>query len=395
LKNYLFLDFETTTLNKGHPFNPLNKVISYAYGIDSDSVLFKYYSDPDFITGLRRVLGPCSAVVGFNIKFDLHWLAVLGIELPADCRVWDCSLAEFVLSGQTARFQSLNETLESYGLPVKFDKVKEYWDAGIGTEDIPVDVLEEYNVYDVIGTRDIFYLQQQLMSVRQKQLVWLMGEDLKVLQHAEFNGIKWDADKAAAKLEELRVKLDRVESSLNGILGDIPERFVFNWDSGDHLSALLYGGEINYDYCIPEMAIYKSGPQKGQEYTRNRWHSINLLLTRRFTPVEGTELKKSREDPNAKVRFYQTDQPTLLQLKSRRKEDKELITGILERSGAIKIREMILSIEGKMKEMNWQDNMLHGQFNQNVVITGRLSSSGPNLQNTPPEVDELLVSRYY
>jgi DNA polymerase I-like protein with 3'-5' exonuclease and polymerase domains len=65
-----------------------------------------------------------------------------------------------------------------------------------------------------------------------------------------------------------------------------------------------------------------------------------------------------------------------------------------ERSTQIKVAEMVESIMNKKTAMNWQDNFLHPQFNQNAVVTGRLSSSAPNMQNTPLEIDELLVSRY-
>ena len=52
--------------------------------------------------------------------------------------------------------------------------------------------------------------------------------------------------------------------------------------------------------------------------------------------------------------------------------------------------EQFLSV---METKGW-DGSIHGQFNQVVARTGRLSSSAPNMQNTPPELDKLLVSRY-
>ncbi|MBO8692811.1 hypothetical protein INO60_14145, partial [Staphylococcus aureus] len=85
-------------------------------------------------------------------------------------KVWDCQLAEFILNNQRGAFGSLDAALETYGIPLKKDKVKEYWDAGIDTTEIPVEILEEYNKYDVQATLELYNMQQQLMTDKQKQL---------------------------------------------------------------------------------------------------------------------------------------------------------------------------------------------------------------------------------
>ena len=45
-------------------------------------------------------------------------------------------------------------------------------------------------------------------------------------------------------------------------------------------------------------------------------------------------------------------------------------------------------------EMNWEYGKIHGQLNQCVARTGRLSSSKPNLQNFDSEIKNLFGSRY-
>lgn len=391
--NVLVFDVETSTHNKGHPFDPRNMLVSYAYRSPSDTN-FKYHSDPDFRSDLRNRVECATVVVGFNIKFDLHWFRNVFGEIPQDVKVWDCQLAEFVYSGQETSFASLNEVLETYGLPTKKDIIKEYWDQGISTEDIPLHVLREYNEWDVHVTKLLFDLQQTLLSEKQKQLVWLEGEDLKALQAAEWAGIRFDAEKAAAKTMEVQSKVDGIVGGLSDFLpAGIPED-GYNWNSGDHLSALLYGGTIGFPYAVETETTYKSGPKKGESYIARRWHSVEIEFTQRFKPLDGTEIKKTAGDPTAKTRFYQTDGPTLAQLKTRLAENRRLLALLAERAKLIKVVEMIESLQNTIAKKNWQNNMLHGQFNQNVAVTGRLSSSGPNLQNTPPEVDALLVSRY-
>jgi len=389
----LFADVETTTKNKGHPFNPNNRLISYAYCSSNGPCIFKYYRDPDYLLGAREAFREATCYINFACKFDIHWFRNAGILLPLTCKIWDCQLAEFVLNNQKGAYGSLDDALATYGLESKSDKVKEYWTAGISTEDIPVAVLEEYNVRDVVQIKALFHMQQALMSEKQKALVYALGEDLRTLADAEFNGIKWDSNAANKKLEALSTKMADINQQLVSYLPPISYG-RFNWDSGDCVSALLYGGTLSFLYSIPEDSVYQSGPNKGQPYTKNRWYDESVVFPKRFTPLEKTEVKKTKDNPSASTRFYQVDDPTLAQLKTRSSENKELIRLLRERSKLLKIAEMIESINKKRAELNWQDDLLHAQFNQNVAITGRLSSSNPNMQNTPAEIDELLVSRY-
>jgi DNA polymerase I-like protein with 3'-5' exonuclease and polymerase domains len=396
----LVFDVETTTHNKGHPFDPRKRLISYAFlEPHANDPNFSYYSDPDFSSGKARVLTRLDQLdtlaVGFNIKFDLHWYFNLR-NVQARCKVWDCQLAEHILTGQQSPYLSLNAALESYALPTKLDAVKEYWDAGIDTADIPVAVLEEYNKWDVQMTYELYKTQRALMTPEQIVLLLTEGEDMKTLIAAERNGIKWDRDNAKILRENLQLGLDNIQSSL---LGYLPSAFdsspiVFNWDSGDQLSCLLYGGSITYDYSIPEYTVFKSGPNKGQSYIRNRWLQEVVEFPKRFKPIAGTEVKKTKDNPLATTRLYQVDDPTLQQLKTRKAEDKSLLHLLRERSERTKVAEMVDSIEKTISDKNWQDDYIHGQYNQNVAVTGRLSSSAPNMQNTPPEIDQLLVSRY-
>jgi len=388
----LCADVETTTLNKGHVFNLENQLVSYAV-LSDVPCQFSYFSDPSFRSSAQASMLACSEFIGFNCKFDLHWFRRLGVRLNSSSRIWDCQLAEFVLNNQRGAFGSLNDALQSYGLPLKHDKVKEYWDAGIDTIDIPVPILEEYNKYDVEATMQLYHLQQEVMTEKQKALVYILGEDMKTIMEAEWNGIKWDADKADKKLEALSTQINTINEELSSYLPSITYG-KFNWDSGDHLSALIYGGVITFEYSVSEEAVYKSGANKGTQYTRNRWFEEIVEFPQRFKPLPNTELKKTRENPSATTRFYQTDDPTLSQLKSKDKISKRLLELLGSRAGLGKVAEMIVSINKKRTDLNWTDGMIHAQYNQNVAITGRLSSSNPNMQNTPLEVDELLVTRY-
>lgn len=382
--DYEVIDCETTTSNKGHPFDPRNKLVCYASSLSG----FKLHSDPAF--NHRSNEDRSIPYVGFNFKFDCHWLWPSGIPVNP---IWDCQLAEHVITGQKAQYISLDECLERYGLEKKKDQVKEYWEAGVNTDEIPLPILQEYQEWDVRQTRQLFLVQQDLTDEKQKRLIYLMGEDLKVLHHIEQAGLRFDADNARTFLSRLREEVADIERSLAGFLPPI-RHGTFNFDSGDHLSCFLYGGTLTFDYSIPETSVYKSGPNKGQPRTINRWHEEVVTFVQRFKPIEGTELKKTKDQVGgAVVRLYQTDAPTLASLKGG-KEGKIILGLLTQRSEKQKLVEMLESIFNLFEKYQWQNNLIHGQYNQNVAVTGRLSSSAPNMQNFPPELDRFIISRY-
>lgn len=396
----LFFDAETSIYNKGNPFDPRNILVSYVT-ISSHGCKFSYYTDPDFLVAVDNKLQSCSVVCGFNIKFDLHWLCRRGVHVPTNVKIWDLQLAEFIYSGQSLPYDSLDAACGRYGLPRKPDMVRSYWDQGVSTEHIPVNILQEYNIHDVETNVALYNIQQELLNEKQKTLVLLEGDDLRSLQSAEYAGIKFNATGAKDLVVEQDSKLSELKQSLSKYLPDgIPNsdrdgsRSSFNWGSGDHLSAFLYGGDITYDYAVSSEEIYKSGDKKGQAYTRNRWLHKTVRFQERFRPLEGTEVAKTKERSPGETHFYQTDAPTLSQLKAKDKESHQILATLHTLAKEEKVGGMAESLLKKMGEMNWENGMIHPQFNQNVVVTGRLSSSGPNMQNQPPEIDKLLVSRY-
>ena len=96
-----------------------------------------------YYDGLQEQLDEADLIIGFNIKFDIHWLRRAGITIDLlRHRVWDCQLAEFILEAQSTPYPSLNNTCAKYNVPLKLDVVKlEYWDKGINTDEIPRDIL--------------------------------------------------------------------------------------------------------------------------------------------------------------------------------------------------------------------------------------------------------------
>ena len=159
----------------------------------------------------------------------------------------------------------------------------------------------------------------------------------------------------------------------------------------DQLSCFLYGGSWNEDVFLPVTKIYKSGPKKGQEYVRNEFqHTLVHHQAGYFKPLKGTEVAKSTPEK----RLYQTGDEVLQQLRANTKVQRRIIDLLRSRSKLEKlVGTYLLALPAMCDSYGWGD-VVHGQFNQVVARTGRLSSSKPNMQNAPAQVDQFFVSRY-
>lgn len=327
-------------------------------------------------------------MVGQSIKFDLAWLRNHELSPAPGCRIWDTQLAEFILSGQTNSFASLNSLLDLYGLGTKEEAVAEYWKNGVDTPDIPREVLSSYGIRDVDATRLVYQhqLKDPRMTPALHKLIILCGLDLLVLMEMEHNGMLYDKEGSLKEAEKLGLEIKAQEDELHGVAGR-----SFNIDSGDQLSCFLYGGTIEEDVFLPVTKVYKSGPRKGQEYVRNEYQQTNThVFPGYFRPLKGTELAKSTP---AKP-FYQTGDEVLQQLAARTKVQRRILELLRSRSKLEKLVGTYLSALPKMCDaFNW-GSVVHGQFNQVVARTGRLSSSKPNMQNAPAQVDQFFITRY-
>jgi DNA polymerase I-like protein with 3'-5' exonuclease and polymerase domains len=367
----LYFDCETTTRNKGNPFDRNNRLVCVGWSLNGVTGIW-YYDQPTQI--LQEVFKE-KEWCAFNSKFDLHWLKRAGISLPE--RIWCCQLAEFILKRQSNPYPSLEGTCESYGIEGKFDQVKkEYWDKGIDTLDIPRDVLTPYCLQDVAILEKLTKLQKEQIKGKET-LFSLHMQDLLVLEDIEWNGLYFNDELLEAKKQELNNLITELQRKLD-LLHSVPN---FNWASPRHLSALLYGGTIEEDRRIP-VGVFKSGKRVGQP--RYEIETVTHTLPRMYAPPKGSE--------TATEGVWSTDEDTLKKIKGGKKN---LISALLELREIQKLQSTY--VEGllqKHNELGWEPNYLHGQYNQVVARTGRLSSKVPNMQNFPETMLNVLETRY-
>lgn len=374
------LDVETTTNNKGDPFDETNNLVLGGYGTSTDFIGFTSRDCRE----LQKSLDQATLVILFNAKFDLHWIRRIGIHFDIRLPIWDCQLAEFILSNQQWRYPSLDESCARRCLPRKLDVVKtEYWDKGIDTSDIPLHILEEYLRGDINSTYQLYLDQVERFKQPEHKgkykLFRLLCYDLLVLEEMEYNGFLFDVQNArdeSIRLAQESAKHDRIIASE---YPDIP----FNLGSPNHVSALLYGGTISETIKIP-IGFYKTGLRAGQPKFQNSEKIYEL--PRLVEPLKGSE--------SAKEGVYGTGEDVLKSLRGTGKT-KKIIQALLDRRGIEKLRGTYYDgIPDLIAIHNWANQTVHSQFNQCVVVTGRLSSTRPNQQNLPGGCKKFCISRY-
>lgn len=402
------IDCETKTKNKGSVYTHENKLcLVGTFGSHGYECYSIEYDDSPYggsLLVLRRRIEEADLLILFNAKFDLSWLRryVPDISFPP---IFDCQLAEFILSDQTEPYPSLDGCCERYVLGSKLDTVeREYWSLGIDTPQIPKEVLEPYLEQDVRLTYELFKAQciELNKDKKKKRLFWLQCQDLLILQEMEWNGLRYDYAKAEELGSHCRVQIEEIDSQLCELAGT-PD---IDLASSDHLSCLLYGGTIQVKYREEYERILKDGTVR----QRSRWSSRPYSFIQQTRPVENSEVKPTSEmddvslrETNRKreelhlnpfVRHWSVAEPVLRRTNAKGKA-KKIIDLILRRAYLGKLDSTYYTgLIAKKEAYGWQGDELHGNFNQCVARTGRLSSSDPNLQNFSGEIKGLFYSRF-
>ncbi len=194
----------------------------------------------------------------------------------------------------------------------------------------------------------------------------------------EWNGVKYDLEKSKKLGEELRIR----SKDILGELSDIYPMVPVNWNSPDHVSASLYGGVVKVDIREPYEFVYKDGRRKIKERIVTKKYEMPRLVE----PLKGSQLVKEG--------YWSTAEDTLRGLRANKKA-KKIIGLILELSSLeTKMSRYYFGIPEKYEELGWQSSIIHGQLNQVVTKTGRLSSSNPNMQNLDSQAKICFISRF-
>jgi DNA polymerase I-like protein with 3'-5' exonuclease and polymerase domains len=135
---FVAIDVETTLngnedVGLAHPMHPDNYVVAFGYCSELNNVPITTYDSIEFEDRIVEEIEKAT-FCGHNISFDLVHLYRTSLVLKHALQhhpIWDTQLAEYILSAQQIKWSSLDELSIKYGLPVKDDGIKKYFQAGL------------------------------------------------------------------------------------------------------------------------------------------------------------------------------------------------------------------------------------------------------------------------
>lgn len=436
------IDFETDNFNdynrafSASPHYPDNKVVGTGVseiivdpetGRYAEKAGIKIEGGGDTLTssGIGSVKNSYPwLIVGHYVRFDLaHWRKdwkgvgpnpVLEGLKSGDILLWDTQFVEYLLSGQHTKMVSLNDLAKYYGYGEKVEGISELWDAGYKTRDIDPDMLAEYLSQDVELTKKIF-LEQIIRASEENLLNFILVQlrSLFVVHEYEYNGmyvdekalriIQIDAEHRKSLAEtrsydylfrefrrqDIQRKIIDQITSLSQ--EDVDEALSGWWDinSTDKLKRLVFGGPIEGSVKV-ENGIYKTGKNKG----------CTKYKTERFTV--DTEVQVAPEDVpdeylTPKGREHKQAGKTLTWRDiSIGDESIKYISGLWPKATSSHLSclmdhvsyyrdysKLVGTYCKGITDYTFPDQCIHSSLNVDNTPTGRLTSSGPNLQNIP------------
>jgi hypothetical protein len=198
---------------------------------------------------------------GFNVKFDALWVwdsPSFQAALKRGARIYCGQYAEYLMGGHTSDVQmcSMNSIAEQYGGGCKIDAVKELWEDGYLTSQIPPDLLHDYLcgtdeiVGDVMNTWLIFAGQVKRMKEEHpkefRRMLKFRMDGLLATCEMEYNGVYADENVGEQQRLQLVEDLKKAKEELDSFIPELPEELVFNWASNVHKSCLIFGGVVKY-----------------------------------------------------------------------------------------------------------------------------------------------------
>jgi DNA polymerase-1 len=323
----------------------------------------------ELLSEIQQEIDKVDFLVGHNIKFDLNWLKWIGLNVK-DKPIWCTMLADYLINGQRKLEYSLNAVASRYNLGHKLDAMAMYWQAGYETDEIPLDIHEEYLKMDVHLTHEVFKRQLPLIErANLGKITELSFRITQILSDMEVSGAAFDKDGAITYCNEARSQVRNMDNQLVKLAG-----IDFTPSSSSQLSAVLFGGSLKKELRELVARQLKSGKYK-----------ITTRKAKVDIPVKGLGFKVPEGCLSKKTGLPSVDKNTIDLLKAKDKRSESFLNVLREQR---KLQKVVSTIAGSSDENEkglvaavGKDGRLHPSFNQCVTRTGRLSSSDPNGQN--------------
>lgn len=313
---------------------------------------------------------------------------------------------------------------------------------------------------DIENTGLCFYSQmRQLQEAGMLSMYYERCESNLAFGYCEWFGLFVNEEVAHKNLAEQEAEIARLTVELQKLLpADLPDWVEFNWGSDYHMSALVYGGPVKGRKRVPydppqyvkadfykvqgtegtlvpcadtdasgrhNFEVYKSGKNKGmpkvfREDTAEeklKWadelhHMPGLVQLDKLPDAVKSKYLGRRAEFRGKQTLadgttpvYSTATDVLKGLKNFVPEVALMVQlASLEKDTGTYYLRQELNEDGTVKKTKGMlqyvgpDGIVHHSLNTTATVTGRLSSSTPNLQNLPRDgtskVKEMFTSRF-
>lgn len=264
--------------------------------------------------------------IGQNIKYDILILKWYGKELKGD--VFDTMVAHYVIEPEGRRSMDLlSEQYLGY-IPVSITELigKKGKNQG-NMRDVEVEKVAHYAAEDADVTLQLKEVFEPLIKEKNVEKVFYKVDNplVKVLANMEYEGVKID------------------------------EQFLLD-----------YSKELEKEANEYEQSVYEIAGVK-----------FNLASPKQLGEVLFDKLKLDEKAKKTKTGQYATGEDVLIKLA----RDHKIAEDILSFRELTKLRNTYVDTLPQI--VNPRTGRVHTSFNQTIAVTGRLSSTNPNLQNIP------------
>lgn len=346
--NYLVLDYETTNYDFGHPRWGENRLVHASWKFQNK--LKHNYANEFNQDELCSDLEKCDFVVAHNAKFELGWTKRIGYPIE-DLITYCTQIGEkTIISNRRGMRQDLNSCLERRGLPQKETLVSRLIKAGICPSRIPKRFLVRYCDQDVLACEALFLQQrEELLKAGLVKTAFTKNLLTPVLTELEFTGLCLDKERVEKVYTTIRKRYEELRVEYEQFTGGI------NRNSPKQVAEFLYD-KLGFD----ELKDKKGNPIR--------------------TEADGR----------------QTGETVINQLKVHTEPQRRFIE--LHKEFTVLTTQLSKALE-KFKEACDNEDLIFGNFNQNVADTDRLSSTGAppykvQLQNINRDFKPLFKARY-
>lgn len=345
--NYVVLDLETSNHEKGSALDERNFIVLAHWRLGASHRLRHTGRDHSAWAdefGQSELLTACASadfLVAHNTKFELGWLKRAGIDLRKVIP-YDTMIGEKVLAGNRKKKLSLEGTAARRGLDHKNTTASLLIEAEVPTTDIPESMLAAYCKQDVALTEQIFLAQRiELKELALLPVFYVRNVTTPALADIEFNGMTLDPARVHETFTEYAMKYGELAEEFARITDGV------NPKSGKQMRELIYGTTGTLADGTP----VKHG-----------------LWFEELTDFRGAFVRTAKGQAK-------TDKHTLAKLKAKTPDQRKFLKVAKE---LMKFKTPLQNLT-KMHEIakaNPKDPRVYAVYNQTVVQTDRLSSTG-------------------